>query len=167
MVELTQMRPAAGFLALSLGLGLAACSSGSGGGTETEAVGCATDPRVQTLTEGMTHKGDSGKFSFTITKADYMPPAAETNIWTVEILDANGKAVKDATLTFPANGHPSDPWMPDHPHGDIPAKAVNNNDGTYTVSPLYFFMGGVWSTYILAQSGSITDGTTFTVCVGG
>ncbi len=167
MVELTQMRPAAGFLALSLGLGLAACSSGSGTGTETEAVGCATDPRVQTLTEGMTHKGDSGKFSFTITKADYMPPAAELNTWTVQVLDTNGAAVKDATLTFPANGHPSDPWMPDHPHGDNAPMYTNNHDGTYTINQLYFFMGGVWSTYIHAESGTTTDSTTFTVCVGG
>ena len=94
------------------------------------------------------------------------PPAVDNNTWTLKILDASGQPVKDAVLTFPKQSHPSDPWMPDHSHGAVPAKAVNNNDGTYTVAPLYFFMGGIWSTYISAQSGSVTDSTTFTFCVG-
>jgi len=94
------------------------------------------------------------------------PPAVDNNTWTVKVLDASGQPVKDAVLSFPKEMHPSDPWMPDHSHGALQAKAVNNGDGTYTVSPLYFFMGGIWSTYISATSGSVTDTTTFTFCIG-
>ena len=35
------------------------------------------------------------------------------------------------------------------------------------IGDLNFFMGGVWSTYISATTGSMTDSTTFTFCVGG
>jgi hypothetical protein len=96
----------------------------------------------------------------------YNPLAVDNNMWTLKILDASGQPVKDATLSFPKNGHPGDPWMPDHTHGTTPAKAKNNMDGTYTITPLYFFMGGVWSLFISATSGSVTDTTTFTFCVG-
>ena len=55
--------------------------------------------------------------------------------------------------------------MPDHSHGALPAKATNNMDGTYTIAPLYFFMGGIWALYIQATVGSVTDSTTFMFCV--
>jgi hypothetical protein len=174
-IELTQMRSAAGCLALALGLGLPACSSSSNGAAPAEdggSIGCTTDPRVETMMVNLTHKGDNAKInkphlSFIITKADFIPPAAENNTWTLKILDASGQPVNDATITFPLLGHPSDPWMPDHGHPDAHAMATKNADGTFNISPLYFFMAGVWSTYIQAQVGSVTDSTTFTVCVGG
>lgn len=176
-IELKRMRPAVGFLALSLGIGVAACSSGSGSsegpsGMGSQAVGCSTDPRVETMAPNMTRQGDNLKkgmpgLTFVIAKADYMPPVTANNTWTLKVLDMSGQPVNDAVLTFPTAGHPSDPWMPDHGHPDTHAAATNNHDGTYTVTPLYFFMAGVWSTLIEAQVGSTTDTTTFTVCVGG
>jgi hypothetical protein len=143
-------------------------SSSSGGATAAAdaAVGCADDPRGEKFMLNMSHKGDSGMLSFVIAGANYNPPAVENNSWTIKVLDSNGQPVNDAMLTFPANGHPSDPWMPDHSHGALPAKAKNNMDGTYTITPLYFFMGGIWATYIKAQVGSVTDSTTFMFCVG-
>jgi hypothetical protein len=174
MIELKRMRPAVGFLALSLGIGVVACSSSSSSGddntgTGTQAVGCSTDPRVETMVPNLTRQGDNLKkgmpgLTFVIAKADYIPPATANNTWTLKVLDMSGQPMNDAVLTFPLAGHPSDPWMPDHSHPDTHAMAVNNHDGTYTVSPLYFFMAGVWSTYIQAQVGSTTDTTTFTVC---
>jgi hypothetical protein len=189
MAEQTRAREVAPFVKLSLcvaaaGLGaLVGCSSGSGGaagnggassGGTTDGVdpstdasiGCVGDPRGETFTANMTHKGDAGMLSFVIAGSNFSPPAVDDNSWTLKVLDASGQPVKDAVLTFPAQSHPSDPWMPDHTHGALPAKSVNNNDGTYTVAPLYFFMGGIWSTYVSAQVGSVTDSTTFTFCVG-
>jgi hypothetical protein len=130
------------------------------------AIGCAADPRGEAFTPNLTHKGDAGQLSFVIAGANFSPPAVDNNTWTLKILDGSGQPVSDAVLTFPARSNPSDPWMPDHSHGALPAKAVNNQDGTYTVAPLYFFMGGIWSTFISAQAGSVTDSTTFTFCVG-
>ncbi len=184
MLELKKMRPAAGFLVLSLGFGIAACSSnndgptdGAPGGTDDGGMsGCAHDPRVEMLTANLTHKGKSG-ISFVITKSQLVgatsdptflqPQAGQNNQWTLKILDANGQPTKGAMVTFPILGdRPSDPWMPDHSHPAAHAMATPNPDGTFNISPLYFFMGGVWSTYVQAQVGSVTDSTTFTVCAG-
>jgi hypothetical protein len=193
MAEQTRMRPVTSFVALSLAIGvgaglggLAGCSSSSAsgapgndatggssgstsGGTTAAsdaAIGCAGDPRAEEFTPNLTHKGDSGSLSFVIAGSNFTPPAVDNNTWTLKILDATGQPVKDAVLSFPPRSNPSDPWMPDHSHGALPAKSVNNGDGTYTIAPLYFFMGGVWSTYISATSGSVADSTTFTFCVG-
>jgi hypothetical protein len=193
MAELMRAHPVVGLVPMFLALGaataltgLSGCSSGSDssskgneasgdGGTLTAddttgstdgSIGCVGDPRGEAFTPNLTHKGDSGMLSFVIAGANFSPPAVDNNQWTLKVLDASGQPVKDAVLTFPARSNPSDPWMPDHSHGALPAKAVNNNDGTYTIAPLYFFMGGIWSTYIAATAGSATDSTTFTFCVG-
>ena len=91
--------------------------------------------------------------SFVIVGANFNPPAVDNNTWTLKVLDANGQPVKDAVLSFPPQSHPSDPWMPDHTPRRPSREGVNNNDGTYTIAPLYFFMGGIWSMYIQAQTG--------------
>jgi hypothetical protein len=177
MAEQTWPRSVTGLIAMSLclGSGTLGCSSNSetsagqdpgDAGLDDVTISCANDPRVQPFMLNMTHKGDSGMLSFVISGATFNPPAIDNNTWTLKILDSSGQPVKDAMLTFPKGPHPSDPWMPDHTHGALPAKAVNNMDGTYTVMPLYFFMGGVWSTAMSATTGSLTDTTTFTFCIG-
>jgi len=186
MIELMQSRAAACFFALSVGVGLVACSSGSdanganagnsatggSGSTSSGATGddggenCTGDPRAEAFSLGMTQKSTKGLFTFVIASALYNPPAVADQSWTIKLLDASGQPVKDAVLSFPPGGHPADPWMPDHGHGALPAKATNNGDGTYTVSPLYFFMSGLWSLFIQAESGTMTDSTTFTFCIG-
>jgi hypothetical protein len=196
MAELSRTRPVVRIvtgsfcLAVATALAGSGCSSGSAsggpgngtssGGIDTgstdASVGCVGDPRGEKFALNMTHKGDSGMLSFVIAGSNFTPPAVEDNSWTIKVLDASGQPVKDAVVTFPADvtlpmsktpgAHPSDPWMPDHSHGALPAKATNNMDGTYTIAPLYFFMGGIWATYIQAQVGSVTDGTTFMFCVG-
>ena len=161
-------------VALSFGvaLGIPGCSSGDptapspGSSSDSDTIGCTNDPRGEDFTPNLTHKGDSGMLSFVIAGSNFSPPAIDDNSWTLKVLDASGQPVKDADLTFPKGVHPSDPWMPDHPHGAHAAMAVNKHDGTYTVEPLYFSMGGIWSTYVAATSGSVTDSTTFTFCVG-
>ena len=180
MAEQTRLRPVTGLITLPL-LAVAAaigCSSsnsdtsatdGDGGGTSDLVISCAHDPRTEPFALPLTHKGDNEagpNLSFVITGSMYNPLAVDNNMWTLKILDASGQPVKDAMLTFPKNGHPGDPWMPDHTHATTPAQVKNNMDGTYTINPLYFFMGGVWSLYINATSGSVTDSTTFTFCVG-
>ena len=190
MAEQTRTRSVTGLIALPLCVAIGAvtgCSSNgnanpsgnaessSGGGASADdvdsdaSITCTNDPRGEKFALNMTHKGDNEagpNLTFVIVNASDNPPAVDNNTWTLKILDASGQPVKDAVLSFPKGSHPSDPWMPDHSHGALAAKAVNNGDGTYTVSPLYFFMGGIWSTYISATSGSVTDTTTFTFCIG-
>jgi hypothetical protein len=180
MAEQKRTRPVAWFIKLSLCAGIGAalgglggCSSnseapaGSGSTAGDGSIGCASDPRGEDFTPDLTHKGDMGMLSFVIAGSNFTPPAVANNSWTLKILDASGQPLKDAVLSFPKLMRPSDPYMPDHSHGAYPAAYTNNHDGTYTVTPLYFFMGGIWSTYIQATSGSSTDSTTFTFCVGG
>jgi hypothetical protein len=179
MAEQRRTRPVTWFIKLSLCAGIGAALGGLGGCSSNSnpastadsagsdaSIGCASDPRAEDFMTNMTHKGPMG-LSFVIVASNFDPPAVDNNTWTLKILDTSGQPVKDAVLSFPPPPmRPSDPYMPDHSHGALPAKAVNNNDGTYTVAPLYFFMGGIWSTYIQATVGSITDSTTFTFCVG-
>ncbi len=189
MAELMRARPGIRFVTMFVALGaataltgLSGCSSSSEGNSTTEAnvatgdggvvgssdasIGCATDPRGEAFTPNLTHKGDSGMLSFVIAGSNFSPPAIDDNSWTLKVLDASGQPMKDAVLSFPLYpGAPSNPWMPDHSHGAVHAMAVNNTDGTYTVAPLYFFMGGIWKTYIVATTGSVKDSTTFTFCV--
>jgi hypothetical protein len=180
MAEQTRTRPVTGLITLPLLLAVAAaigCSSNSDtpapqdgdSGTSAAVISCANDPRTEPFTLPLTHKGDNEAgpgLSFVLAGSMYNPLAVDNNTWTLKVLDATGQPVKDATLTFPKGGRAGDPWMPDHTHATTPAQVKNNMDGTYTINPLYFFMGGVWSLYINATSGSVTDSTTFTFCVG-
>jgi hypothetical protein len=155
--------------------GLAACSSGGESpamnnnavdGTDAASISCNSDPRTEALAPNLTHKGANG-LSFVIVSADHVPLTMGNSTWTVKVLDAAGQPAAGAVLSFPKGSHPSNPWMPDHGHGALPARSSTNADGTFTVTPLDFFMSGVWSTLIQAKVGDVTDSTTFTFCVDG
>jgi hypothetical protein len=57
--------------------------------------------------------------------------------------------------------------MPTMTHGTTPVTITSNGDGTYTFTPLYFFMAGLWQVAIKATSGPDTDTTSFYFCVAG
>jgi hypothetical protein len=162
-------------------LGLFACS-GSGSGPadagpsvivpDGDQVSCANDPLLDTplgptpASLPLTKAGKGGMLSFVL--VDPMtpnPPSRNTNTWTIKVLDSSGKAIPDATLSFPPTPVNLNPWMPKMTHGSIEATWQNNHDGTYTIGGLYFTMNGVWQLIVQAQSGSLTDQATFTFCV--
>ena len=152
--------------ALALAL-VAACSSNSasptqdaGAGDEGTVVSC-DDPREQTYSPDMQQAGASGVFTFVLVSSDPAPPANDNNTWVIKLLDASGQPVTDAT--FPS----VDPTMPTMTHGTTPVKVTSNGDGTYTFTPLYFFMAGLWQVAITAQSGTQKDTTSFFFCVAG
>jgi hypothetical protein len=178
MAEQTRTRSVAGLIALPLCLAIGAvvgCSSNSDAPSNADAaasddsagISCTGDPRGEVFTMNVPKPGDMHALSFVITDANFVPPAKGNNSWTMKILDASGQAVKDAVLSFPKTMHLSDPWMPDHSHGALPAKATDNMDGTYTITPLDFFMGGIWSTFISVAnaSGVAIDTITLTYCI--
>ena len=111
---------------------------------------------------GMSKMGDSGVLSVTIVEAMPAPPARYDNTWTMEVLDAEGNPVDDATLRVSG-------WMPEHGHGTPrDADIVPLGDGRYEAAPINLFMPGLWriTVEVSSQSGE-TDATRFLFCVTG
>ena len=157
------MRVAA--LAMALSAGMVACSSNSASpaedaGVDTgNVVGCDS-PQEQTYAANMQQPGASSVFTFVLVSSAPAPPADDNNTWVVQLLDASGQPVTDATFTAKAT-------MPTMTHGTTPVTITSNGNGTYTLTPLYFFMAGLWQVAIKATSGSQTDTTSFYFCVAG
>ena len=150
----------------TLSLGAVACSSNnasSGGddaGVDTGAVVGCDSPQEQTYAANMQQAGASKVFTFVLVSSDPAPPADDNNTWVVQLLDVSGQPVTDATFTALAT-------MPTMTHGTTPVTITSNGDGTYTFTPLYFFMAGLWQVAIKATSGPDTDTTSFYFCVSG
>jgi hypothetical protein len=124
-------------------------------------VGCMSDPRALTYAPGLTALGASGKVKLTLVRADIVPPLPGTHTWFVRATDPNDQPLSSPTVT-------AKPWMPDHNHGtSIKAAVTPQPDGSFEVSPLYFFMPGLWqSIFTVTTSGGVTDTASFTFCVG-
>jgi hypothetical protein len=52
-------------------------------------------------------------------------------------------------------------------HGTSTPTIVANGDGTFQVSGIYLFMGGLWQVAVLAKNGSQQDTASFYFCVAG
>jgi hypothetical protein len=145
---------------------VAACSSSSGGAPGvpmTNAASCPnwTQPLDAYGGPAVEHEGDAGALRFVLTDITPAPPALGTLTWTLQLRDASGQPVKDATFTTIGTR------MPQHTHGST-ARPVptNNGDGTYTIDNLYLYMQGVWQVTLEAKTPATTDETVFTLCLG-
>jgi hypothetical protein len=167
------MRKAAVAIAIGLG-GLLGCSSkaeptgnGSsadgidGGGTADGAgvVGC-DDPREQAYAPNMSQPGASNVFTFVLVSSSPAPPADETNVFTLNVLDSTGAPVTGATITVK-------PTMPLMMHGTSSVTVSENADGSYTLQPVYLFMAGLWEIAISASANGQKDTTSYYFCVAG
>jgi hypothetical protein len=167
------MRLAASVLTVALlgaGLGCSSSNASSGNDAGDPAADSSTpdgagvvscdDPREQTYTPGMQQAGASGVFTFVLMSSTPAPPADDSNVFVLEVLDTSGQPVTGATITVK-------PTMPTMSHGTSTVTVTSNPDGSYTLDPLYFFMGGLWQVAIHATSGSQSDTTSFFFCVAG
>ncbi len=150
-----------------VGLACGACSSSHEQPAQADAAtttaDCAVDAgyHPSTYAPDLTQTGDSGAMTFVLVSANPAPPGVYANTWTLKLLDGMGHPITDAT--FPN----IKTWMPLHGHpSPVAPTFVSNGDGTYAVS-LYLFMAGLWQVTFDAQSGSSSDSTMFTFCVGG
>jgi hypothetical protein len=59
------------------------------------------------------------------------------------------------------------PWMPDMGHGTsiVPSASNDSSVGSYSVTPLYFFMAGFWATTFTLTDGATTDTVVYSVCL--
>jgi hypothetical protein len=158
---------------LGLSVVVAACSSSKGSGSANgsgdggDVVNC-DDPRTQTYAANMEVPGQAGLFKFVLVSSDPAPPASETNTWVLQILDSAGNPVDGITGTAVAT-------MPLMSHGTTPIGWTPGGGGSYTLTPLYFFMAGLWEVAIKVQSGGATgqgqpaqtDSVSFYFCVAG
>jgi YtkA-like len=161
------MRLAAFAVALAaLSAAASACSTSStpaaaddAGPDMSDLVSC-DDSREQVYASNMAQMGASGVFQFVLVSSVPAPPADQSNVFVLQVLDASGNQVTGATITVV-------PTMPTMTHGTSEVEVTPNADGSYTLDPLYFFMGGLWQTAIHVVSGSQEDSTSFFFCVPG
>lgn len=140
-----------------------ACSSSSSSGNQAAPAPslCATDSRAQTYSAGMEQKGAAGALSVKLQSIDPNPVIKGNNDWKIQVVDASGAPVSDATITVK-------PFMPDHGHGSsiTPQVAAGADPGTYDVSLLNLFMPGIWTvTFDVTTQDNVTDSSVFTFCV--
>jgi hypothetical protein len=127
---------------------------------DTSDVVSCDDAREQVYAPNMTQMGASGVFQFVLVSSVPAPPADQSNVFVLQVLDSSGNQVSGATITVV-------PTMPTMTHGTSEVQVTANADGSYTLDPLYFFMGGLWQTAIHVVSGSQEDSTSFFFCVPG
>jgi hypothetical protein len=174
----------AGFGALAALLCSGACSStndgtGPASGVDGSAAAddggatCATlGLHVDSFSPGLMKQGSAGLFNFELVSSDPSPPNdPQMNTWIIRVLDKSGAPVTGATITLPVDdtalgfSAPKNPWMPTMNHGSsIVNTIVNNGDGTANVQ-IYFTMSGLWQTFVVAQSGSMTDSAMYSFCL--
>jgi hypothetical protein len=134
-------------------------ASDAGTSGDDAAISCQNDTRADTFTANMKKAGKDGLFNFVLVAGDPAPPGKGTNTWTLRVLDASSAAVPSATITIK-------PFMPGH-GSSIVAQSTAQSDGSYQITPLYFFMPGLWQVTFTAQTAAGKDSAVFTFCVPG
>jgi hypothetical protein len=138
---------------------LAACGGSSSSPDAGDVVNCQTDPRVATYAPNMSVKSSGGTMTFTLVQSNPAPPGRGNDTWIIHLSDVSGQALTNLSLSVL-------PFMPDHGHGTaVNATVTANGGGDYTVTPLYFFMPGVWR--IRFTSSGSTETTDFWFCIPG
>ncbi len=150
-------------MALSSLVFAAACSDSDddGGSGATPATGCAADGRKDIYAAGLTKP--AGTFTVKLVEATPGPPIKGTNAMTLELLDAEGRPVDDATVTVT-------PWMPDHAHGSaVKPEVTSLGGGRYSVEKVYLAMAGLWEIKVSVQpaAGGVLQEATFQFCLDG
>lgn len=123
-------------------------------------VTCASDPRVTPFATGVKAQSISGNLVVELVSASPSPPQrgagdAGMNTWQVRIT-VGGQAPAPETITVKT-------LMPDHGHGSPKVPVLTpNGDGTFAMTDLFLFMGGVWE---ISFAQSTQEVAKFTFCV--
>jgi hypothetical protein len=123
-------------------LGALACEDDSvspegSGGTSSNVVSCTDDARLDVYTDNMQKAGELGLLDFRFSDFVPAPPAKGSNTFNVQLTGVSGPVPGGLEVEL---------FMPDHGHGSSiePEISLDSASGTYTVTPLYLFMPGVW-----------------------
>lgn len=155
-------------LAAALGATCAACGgdeTGSGstsGAPPVESI-CADDPRAMAYAVGLESASADGSVRVRFVGATPAPPTKGDNIFTIQLVDGGGSPIDGATVTTAS-------MMPDHGHSSavIPETKPKGSQGEYTISPVNYFMAGIWeTTFTIERPGAANEDVTFTLCIDG
>lgn len=117
-------------------------------------VSCAADPRVDKYVAGLQKSGQAGVVLFRIVSSNPASPAKGANTFVLQLFDSAGD---HASMSLGV-----DLKMPDHGHGTsvVPTVTFDANTQTFSVTPLFLFMAGVWQIDFQAYSTTSDAGTT-------
>jgi YtkA-like len=123
---------------------------------------CSAETRAVQYMPNLERTSASGKYKGILVESVPAPPAHGSDTWTVKIVDANDVAQDGLPMT-------ASPYMPDHRHPTtVKATVTPVGGGTYTVTPVYFFMPGYWEiTFKLHPDDDPMDGVVFPICIPG
>src|SRR5262249_46655377 len=141
---------------------VAGCSSSPSHPDGGDLITCQYDSRVALYRPSRPASSTSGTTRFTLVEGNPAPPAVGINTWTLRVADSSGQPLPNLALSV-------DLYMPDHGHrASVVAQATSNGDGNYTVTPLYFFMPGVWRiTFSTTPDAGSSGSGVFFFCVAG
>jgi YtkA-like len=150
-------------VALAIGI-VAGCGGSSSPGDTTDGgvIDCSNDARAMKYAPGLSITSTGKQMKFTLLSSDPAPPARGNDTWKLSIANAAGQPLSGLNVSVL-------PFMPDHGHGTSVTPTVTaNSDATYTVTPLYFFMPGVWQiTFGTTPPGGTADTAVYYFCVPG
>lgn len=111
---------------------------------------------------GLTRAGKNGTVGVKLLDALPAPPAAGSNEWEVQLIDASNGPLPNAIITKVRL------WMPSHGHGSgVTPTVTPGENGKATIKALEFVMPGVWTVTVSAQNEEATDEATFAFCIDG
>lgn len=167
MIRLWRLAP---LLLGSLAVGCGSGSDDGDGSAPESSVSCTSDPRLDAYAGQMEKAGELGVLSFRFSDFEPAQPARGNNTFHVQVFEATGA---------PVSGDDADPshvdldvnlLMPDHGHGTSVVPRVTYAAGSYTLTPLYLFMPGVWRIELdaaAAGSDDVLDRVTLHFCIEG
>jgi len=109
----------------------------------------------------MSVAGKPKLYDVELVSSDPSPPARGNDTWAFKVVDANGQPVSGATISVT-------PYMPDHRHGTQVVPTVTAQpDGSFTATPLYLFMPGLWTITLDVKAATGEDSVEYAFCVEG
>ncbi|MGQ0504046.1 MAG: FixH family protein [Myxococcaceae bacterium] len=108
------------------------------------ALSCRGDPRVSAFSPDVQFSSNDGAIKASVVEGTPNPPSRGTNSWRVRLTEGSGNALTGLSLT-------ADAFMPDHGHSASVRPTVTAEGDLYSVTPLSFFMPGVWRITLTSQ----------------
>jgi hypothetical protein len=110
-------------------------------------------PEPDDYRAGMVKRTSAGLFRVVLVSSDPIPQDLTEYTWEIEVQDAQGNALNDATLV-------AEPRMLEHGHGTFPAVTEGvptGETGRFTLADMDLFMAGVWRIELRINNASDGD----------
>lgn len=121
---------------------------------------CSEETRDDDYVAGLLKTGLNNNLETTLDSADPAPPDQGNNVWEVTVREVGGAEMQGCTIDVT-------PFMPDHGHGTSPQPlvAAGTDTGTYDITQINLFMGGLWEITLDIDCSGTTDTVVYRFCV--